>query len=103
MWPGMVRALPVTEGTACVQRLSLLGLVVFLQAVVLDTLLGHVVSLCLRSAVVTHTVPVAQRCSRRCVPRWEAGMYRTCHPEPRSLRKHWALDAIGVCLCCQLR
>lgn len=46
MWPGVVTALPVTAGTACLQRPSLLWWVVFLKTVVLHQM-GHTVSLCL--------------------------------------------------------
>lgn len=46
MWPGVVTALPVTAGTACLQRPGLLRWVVFLKAVVLHQM-GHTVSLCL--------------------------------------------------------
>lgn len=44
MWPGVVTALPVTAGTACLGRPSLLRWVVFLKTVVL---MGHAVSLSL--------------------------------------------------------
>lgn len=59
MWPGVVRALPVTEATARFQRPSLLRLLVFLKTMLFYTRVGHAASLCLPSALPSkHALPV---------------------------------------------